>query len=235
MIVVMRSLVSYVGQQWTADNSITWCCRDEGSIEDAFLVGLLVDAGSPAIGRSLAGAGLRGLDGLYLTSVKRSATVIHAVGPDFIIMRDDVLFFAGELTKVKSIAQRFRLRPVTDAFEEDLPALMGSPRKLDTIRKPFQADVEPPTAARPSASLVCSRVTAPGVNLRLCLEYHLFPLLQVDSSMALLAADATSQSEIRRQSVMPPTQLMRARVAKDAPDLCNVTVRCGYPSPLAAC
>lgn len=165
MIVVMRSLVSRVGQYWTADNGITWCCRDAGSIEDAFLVGLLVDAGSPAIGRSLAGAGLRGLDGLYLTSVKRSATVIHAVGPDFIIMRDDVLFFAGELTKVKSIAQRFRLRPVTDAFEEDLPALMGSPRKLDAIRKPFQTDVEPPTAARPSASLVDTHVTAPGVEV----------------------------------------------------------------------
>lgn len=118
-------------------------------MDDAFLVGLLVDAGSPAIGRSLAEAGLRGLDGLYLTSVKRSATVIHAVGPDFIIMRDDVLFFAGELTKVKSISQRFRLRPVTDAFEEDLPALMGSPRQLQATRNAFQADAEPPEVARP--------------------------------------------------------------------------------------
>lgn len=108
-----------------------------------------MDAGSPAIGRSLAEAGLRGLDGLYLTSVKRSATVVHAVGPDFIIMRDDVLFFAGELTKVKSISQRFRLRPVTDAFEEDLPALMGSPRKLQATRNTFQAHAEPPEVARP--------------------------------------------------------------------------------------
>ena len=83
----------------------------------------------PAIGRTLAEAGLRGLDGLYLTSVKRASTVIHAVGPDFIIMQSDVLFFAGELKMVTSVAQRFRLRAVTDAFEEDLPALMGSPRR----------------------------------------------------------------------------------------------------------
>lgn len=56
-------------------------------------------------------------------------------------------------------------------------------------------------------------------------------LLQADSSLALLAADATAQSEITRQSAVPPLQLMRARVVKDAPDLCNVTVRCGCASP----
>lgn len=115
-------------------------CSAPGLIDDAFLVGLLVEAGSLAIGRTLAEAGLRGLDGLYLTSVKRSATVVHAVGPDFIIMRDDILFFAGELTKVRSVAQRFRLRMVTDAFEEDLPALMGSPRQLHAQQTVFQAD-----------------------------------------------------------------------------------------------
>lgn len=109
-------------------------------------MGLLVQAGSPAIGRTLADAGLRGLDGLYLTSVKRSATVVHAVGPDFIIMRDDVLFFAGELSKVKSVAQQFRLRTVTDAFEEDLPALMGSPRQIDAQRTTLQAEPVPPEA-----------------------------------------------------------------------------------------
>jgi TrkA-C domain len=96
-------------------------------LEDAFLVGLKVLADSPATGRTVAEAGLRGLDGLYLTSVKRGDQVIHAVGPDFLVLAKDILFFAGDLPKVTQIAQRFKLRTVTDAFEEDLPALVGSP------------------------------------------------------------------------------------------------------------
>eukprot|EP00892_Ulva_mutabilis_P002422 jgi/Ulvmu1/12180/UM085_0044.1 len=115
----------------------------DGSLEDAFLVGMLVEAGSPAIGRTLLDAGLRGLDGVYLTSVKRAATVMHAVAPDFIIMRDDVLFFSGDLTKVNTIAQRFQLRVVVDAFEEDLPALMGSPRQIHTRRTATEAGQGP--------------------------------------------------------------------------------------------
>lgn len=277
-----------------------WCCSGDSTLEDAFLVGLSVGAGSPAIGRSLAEAGLRGLDGLYLTSVKRSATVIHAVGPDFIVMRDDVLFFAGELAGVKAVAQRFRLRLVTDAFEEDLPALMGSPQTMGTMRTPFQADAEPPIVARPSSvhvsklsrppvsnpsrhaqgtsSLTTHACTVRGLMATCCggcrrlrtllrlahpvqrrTEVHdlvvglktktlnvfaaashlglsiilrgMWLLLQADSSLALLAADATAQSEIARQSAAPPLQLMRARVAKDAPDLRNVTVRCGRSWP----
>lgn len=59
-------------------------------------------------------------------------------------------------------------------------------------------------------------------------------LLQVDSSMALLTAAATAQSDLRRQSIMPPTRLLKARVTKDAPDLSNVTVRCAsaFRSPV---
>lgn len=59
-------------------------------------------------------------------------------------------------------------------------------------------------------------------------------LLQVDSSLALLSAAATAQQDLRRQSIMPPTRLMRARVTKDAPDLSNVTVRCALSLRLPA-
>ena len=71
---------------------------------------------------------MRGLDGVYLTSVKRAATVMHAVAPDFVIACGDVLFFAGQLSQVSSVAEQFNLKVVADAFEEDLPAMMGSPR-----------------------------------------------------------------------------------------------------------
>lgn len=84
-----------------------------------------VRAGSSAEGRTVAEAGLRGLGGVFLTSVRRRGAVTHAVSPDFVLAVGDVLFFAGDLSKVSAVAQRLRLRAVTDAFEEDLPALMG--------------------------------------------------------------------------------------------------------------
>lgn len=125
--------------------------RADDGLEDAFLVGLQVQTGSPAIGRTVVQAGLRGLDGLYLTSVKRGETITHAVGPDYVILHNDILFFAGDLPKVNSVAQRFRLRTVTDAFEEDLPALMGSPTAVRAqAATPFSTPGDStPTAVRP--------------------------------------------------------------------------------------
>jgi hypothetical protein len=111
-----------------------------------------VQTGSPAIGRSVAEAGLRGLDGVYLTSVKRGEQVIHAVGPDFIVLPGDILFFAGDLPKVNQITQRFKLRTVTDAFEEDLPALMGSP----TAVRAHHQTVFTSGDASPSLDMVCT-------------------------------------------------------------------------------
>ena len=117
-------------------------------------MGLQVQSSSSVIGRTVVQAGLRGLDGLYLTSVKRGETVTHAVGPDFVLLHNDILFFAGDLPKVNSVAQRFRLRTVTDAFEEDLPAIMGSTRALrsqavTTLSTPGDSS---PTAVRTYAT-----------------------------------------------------------------------------------
>ena len=51
---------------------------------------------------------------------------------------------AGELSQVRAVTQRFTLRVVADAFEEDLPALMGSPRTMQT------AEAAPFAEGRPS-------------------------------------------------------------------------------------
>jgi hypothetical protein len=106
------------------------CRRPAGrsEVEDAFLVGMQVLDCSEVVGCTLVEAGLRNLPGLYLASVKRGSCVIHAVGQDFIIARGDILFFTGELSEVRAVAQKFRLRLVADAFEEDLPALLACPR-----------------------------------------------------------------------------------------------------------
>lgn len=43
--------------------------------------------------------GLRSLDGQYVTAVRRGDSIIHAVGPEFILAAGDVLFLSGALMK----------------------------------------------------------------------------------------------------------------------------------------
>lgn len=40
--------------------------------------------------------GLRSLDGQFVTSVRRGDSIIHAVGPEFILAAGDILFLSGE-------------------------------------------------------------------------------------------------------------------------------------------
>jgi hypothetical protein len=54
--------------------------------------------------------------------------MIHAVGPDFVVAEDDVLFFAGALTHVQDLADAHKLRPVMGSFEEEMPAILGTPQ-----------------------------------------------------------------------------------------------------------
>ena len=41
-------------------------------------------------------AGLRNLDGQYVTSVRRGSELVHAVGPEFMLATGDVLYLSGE-------------------------------------------------------------------------------------------------------------------------------------------
>ncbi len=52
-------------------------------------------------GRTVAEAGLRGLDGLFLVAVQRGGDVQHAVSRDFRLEAGDVLLFAGDMSKVR--------------------------------------------------------------------------------------------------------------------------------------
>ena len=49
------------------------------------IVGARVQPWSAAVGKTVAGSGLRGLPGLYLVSVKRDDVLMRAVGPEFIL------------------------------------------------------------------------------------------------------------------------------------------------------
>eukprot|EP00210_Caulerpa_lentillifera_P002468 g2366.t1 len=97
--------------------------------QSSFLVGLEVPVQSRVVGCSVDEAGLRGLDGLYLASVRRGQNMISAIGPEFVIAAHDILYFTGIMSSLQTIADLYNLRPLTDETEELMPALLGSPRR----------------------------------------------------------------------------------------------------------
>jgi hypothetical protein len=76
----------------------------------------VVDPLSPAVGRTVEAAGLRGLDGLFLTSVQRGNHLLgpQAVGPAFVLSGGDILFFAGLLNHFDQFCKRFGFTQITN-------------------------------------------------------------------------------------------------------------------------
>lgn len=91
---------------------------DDAEDVDDFLIGLQVLPHSPCVGRSVEGAGLRGLPGLFLVCVRRCGETFHAVGPEFVLAAGDVLYFTGVLDEhVADLAQQHALQPFTHELE----------------------------------------------------------------------------------------------------------------------
>jgi di/tricarboxylate transporter len=70
-----------------------------------FTVEMIV-AGSPPAGRSVAEAGLRNLQGVYLVEVERDGRKIAPVGPDEVLGEGDRLTFAGNVGRILDLQQR---------------------------------------------------------------------------------------------------------------------------------
>ncbi len=69
---------------------------------------------SPAIGRTIEGAGLRRLPGLYLMRIERGDEVIVAASSAQVLREGDVLVFVGALESVVDLRRLRGLEPVTD-------------------------------------------------------------------------------------------------------------------------
>jgi di/tricarboxylate transporter len=83
---------------------------------------MLVEQGSPLVGRSIEEAGLRGLDGLFLMEIDRSGHVIAAVSPTERLEAGDRLVFVGVVDSVVELQKIRGLRPATDqVFKLDDP------------------------------------------------------------------------------------------------------------------
>ncbi|MFM8635923.1 MAG: SLC13 family permease [Planctomycetia bacterium] len=83
---------------------------------------MLVESGSPLVGRTIEEAGLRGLHGLYLMEIDRDGHVMAAVAPTERLEASDRLVFVGVVDSVLELQKIRGLRPATDqVFKLDDP------------------------------------------------------------------------------------------------------------------
>jgi len=83
---------------------------------------MLVESGSPLLGRTIEEAGLRGLEGLFLMEIDRGGHVMAAVAPTERLETGDRLVFVGAVDSVVELQKIRGLRPATDqVFQLDGP------------------------------------------------------------------------------------------------------------------
>jgi di/tricarboxylate transporter len=74
----------------------------------------MVVTGAPVAGRSVEGANLRGLEGLYLAEITRGDEVIAPVEPTTVLQAGDRLTFVGDVQSVVSLQRLRGLGPASD-------------------------------------------------------------------------------------------------------------------------
>ncbi|MCX2739965.1 SLC13 family permease [Pontibacter anaerobius] len=70
-----------------------------------YLVETYIAQGSVLVGKSIAEANLRNLEGIYLFEIVRDGKIINAVDPDEVLQKNDHLYFAGDTEKVVELLQ----------------------------------------------------------------------------------------------------------------------------------
>ncbi len=91
-------------------------------LDDSILLGARLTKWSAAVNRTVKRSGLRDTGGVYLVSVHRAATgnVHRAVGPDFVLNVNDVLYFTGLVEGFGAFCQENGLEVVTNEVEDEL-------------------------------------------------------------------------------------------------------------------
>ncbi|CAN5906205.1 SLC13 family permease [soil metagenome] len=79
-----------------------------------YTVEMLVEPGSPLVGKSIEKAGLRHLSGMYLIEIDRDGHILPAVGPHEILQANDRLVFAGVVESVVDLQKIRGLKPATN-------------------------------------------------------------------------------------------------------------------------
>ncbi len=79
-----------------------------------YQVEFIIKRGSPVIGKSIEGAGLRRLPGLFLSGIERGGVPLPAVDPELVLMEGDRLAFVGLLESVLDLRTIRGLEPDDD-------------------------------------------------------------------------------------------------------------------------
>ncbi len=87
-----------------------------------YTVEMLVEPGSPLVGKTIEAAGLRHLPGMYLMEIDREGHLLPAVGPNERLMAHDRLVFVGIVESVVDLQRIPGLKPATNQiFKLDSP------------------------------------------------------------------------------------------------------------------
>ena len=87
-----------------------------------YTVEMLVDSGSPLVGKTIEEAGLRHLPGMYLMEIDRDNHVMAAVSSSERLKADDRLIFVGIVESIVDLQKVSGLKPATDQlFKLDSP------------------------------------------------------------------------------------------------------------------
>jgi len=79
-----------------------------------YTIEMLVEPGSPLVGQSIEGAGLRRLPGAYLVEIDREGQIMPAVQPQERLRGHDRLVFAGIVEAILDLQRIKGLKPATD-------------------------------------------------------------------------------------------------------------------------
>jgi di/tricarboxylate transporter len=80
-----------------------------------YTLAMRIEPGSPLVGQTIEGAGLRGLPGMYLVEIEREDEVLPAIAPHQKLKAEDRLVFAGIL---ESVVDLYRFRGLVPATSQ---------------------------------------------------------------------------------------------------------------------
>jgi len=109
-----------LGHRWLLPNRVPTLVRVSDPRE--YTIEMVVEPGSPLVGKSIEEAGLRHLPGLYLAEINRNGIVLPAVGPEEPLRGNDHLVFVGIVDSVIDLQKIRGLAPATNQlFKLDAP------------------------------------------------------------------------------------------------------------------